>query len=58
MMTNTRPALSTHIRTAATEIGMSVVVVVDPTGMGRLMYSIQGSKALTPGEAATLLGVA
>jgi hypothetical protein len=63
MMTNTnksrtgRKALATLIREAGNEIGMSVEIVIDPTGQGRLMYSIAGSKALTPGEAARVLSV-
>ena len=58
METNrTRKALSTKIREAAAEAGLSVAIVADPADYGRLMYSIGGTKALTPGEAATVLGV-
>lgn len=52
-----RKALSTAIREAGEALGLSVAMVTDPTGQGRLMYSVGGSKALTPGEAATVLGV-
>lgn len=56
MMTNAnRKALSTAIREAADSLGWSVAVVTDPTGQGRLMYSLAGSKALTPGQAAHIL---
>lgn len=57
MSTMTRKSIATRIREAAAEAGLSVDVVVDPTGQGRLMYSIAGCKALTPGQAADALGV-
>ena len=58
METNrTRKALATQIREAGSAAGLTVMIVVDPTGQGRLMYSIGGSKPLTPGEAANALGV-
>lgn len=55
--TTGRKALATLIREAGAALGLSVAIVTDPTGQGRLMYSVGDSKALTPGEAATVLGV-
>jgi hypothetical protein len=52
-----RKALATRIREAAAEAGLAIAIVGDPSGYGRLMYSIAGCKPLTPGEAAEVLGV-
>jgi len=52
-----RKALATLIREAGADLGLTAAIVADPTTQGRLMYSIGGSKPLTPGEAATVLGV-
>lgn len=52
-----RKALATRIREAAAEAQLPIAIVGDPSGHNRLMYSIAGSKPLTPGEAADVLGV-
>ena len=52
-----RKSLATLIREAGAEIGLSVEIAADPSGQGRLMYSIGGCLPLTPGQAADVLGV-